>query len=607
MFVCPECGQCYQAPGPCPSDGSPLSDNLTEPLLGQMVGSYRIAALLGVGGMGRVYKGVHPQIGSRVAIKVLSMECAHHPALVQRFFAEARSVNVIRHESIVNIVDLSTLSDGRPYIVMEYLDGQSLSEVIQERSPLPVGGVVSLMFEVLDALAAAHQAGIVHRDLKPDNIFVTAQGRPKVLDFGIAKLRPELGAGSDATRTGSILGTPHYMSPEQAQGQHVDHRSDIYALGIILFELLTGQRPFEAPTLYSLLDMHVKQPPPPPTSVRRDLLPVFDQVVFRALAKRPEQRYQSAGEMKQSLELAAQSIPPGSWSTLGARSGGRPPSGNVTPHHGRPPTVPSTLGAQGPGNSVPSVGGAIPGTMGGQVMSGAYGVPPTGSGSFQVAPQTVERSSPVPYLIAAAAGFVLIVAMVFVFFFGVSLVGQANTASQRPVVNTPQPDPAEPDRDDPGFPSVPGMPVGSGNARFDVSAEAAAAYENAARTMPNLQVALISANGVKSDGTIDMTSQITNSATFQFVNANSCFLVSATQFGNTSVGMKKSDCAGRPVRMPRCKLSSVMKRAFAQTKADPSARGIVSYQGNSGGEPQWSVTLGVLSHASIPDDCAASL
>src|SRR5690606_702523 len=239
------------------------------------------------------------------AIKVLSMECAHHPGLVQRFFAEARSVNVIRHESIVNVLDLSMLPDGRPYIVMEYLDGQPLSRVIVERSPLPVGGAVMLMCEVLDALAAAHSSGVVHRDLKPDNIFVTAQGRPKVLDFGIAKLRPELGAGSDATRTGSILGTPHYMSPEQAQGSAVDQRSDLYSLGVILFERLTGSRPFDAPTLYGLLDQHVKQPPPPPSSRRHDLLPAFDQVVYRALAKQPEQRFQSAAEMKQALELAS--------------------------------------------------------------------------------------------------------------------------------------------------------------------------------------------------------------------------------------------------------------------------------------------------------------
>lgn len=601
MFVCPECGQCFQAPGQCPSDGSPLSDNLTEPLLGQMVGSYRIAALLGVGGMGRVYKGVHPQIGSRVAIKVLSMECAHHPALVQRFFAEARSVNVIRHESIVNIVDLSTLSDGRPYIVMEYLDGQSLSEVIQERSPLPVGGVLSLMFEVLDALAAAHQAGIVHRDLKPDNIFVTAQGRPKVLDFGIAKLRPELGAGSDATRTGSILGTPHYMSPEQAQGLHIDHRSDIYALGIILFELLTGSRPFEAPTLYSLLDMHVKQPPPPPTSVRQDLLPMFDQVVFRALAKRPEQRYQSAAEMKQALELAAQSIPPGSWGSLGARSGGRLPSANVTPHYGRPPTVPSTLGGQA--GSAHGFGGQVPGTMGGQVMNGGYLVGPTG-GSLHLPPQaSTEGSSPVPYLLVAGGAFVLVTAMVLVFVFGVSLVGQANSAAQQPVVVTPTNEPD--DSDDPGMSgaSVPGMPTGTANKRFDVSREAAAAFKSAEKVNPGLQVALITGNGVKADGTIDMSAQITNSATFQFVNPSTCVLVSATQFGNTTVAMKKSDCSGRPVRMPRCSLANVMKRAHAQTKASPSALGIVTYQGNKGGEPRWSVTLGVLSHAEVPDDC----
>src|SRR6185503_12271524 len=192
MFVCAECGASQPIQGHCIADGSPLYPIGEDLLLGQTIGAYRIARLLGVGGMGRVYKGVHPQIGSRVAIKVLSRECSDRRDLVDRFFSEAKAVNLIRHESIVNVLDLATLPDGRPYIVMEYLDGAPLASIIDQAqrsgAPLPLGGLARLIAEVLDALGAAHGKGIVHRDLKPDNIYVTPAGRPKVLDFGIAKL-----------------------------------------------------------------------------------------------------------------------------------------------------------------------------------------------------------------------------------------------------------------------------------------------------------------------------------------------------------------------------------------------------------------------------------
>src|SRR5215813_9108502 len=244
MFVCPECGLTQPTPGPCPADRTPLAPIGEDVLLGTTIGAYRVARLLGIGGMGRVYKGVHPAIGSRVAIKVLSRECADRRDLVERFFAEARAVNLIRHESIVNVLDLASLPDGRPYIIMEYLDGAPLAAAIEgvpHGGPLPLGSVARLAVEVLDALGAAHAKGIVHRDLKPDNIFVTPQGRPKVLDFGIAKLHPELGGG--VTHTGSLLGTPHYMSPEQAAGRPIDARADLYAMGVILFECATLQKP----------------------------------------------------------------------------------------------------------------------------------------------------------------------------------------------------------------------------------------------------------------------------------------------------------------------------------------------------------------------------
>src|SRR5439155_2332776 len=242
LFVCTGCGASQPVAGPCTVDRWPLAAAGDDALLGTAIGAYRVARLLGIGGMGRVYKGVHPTIGSRVAIKVLSRECSDRRDLVDRFFAEAKAVNLIRHESIVNVLDLSTLPDGRPYIVMEYLDGSPLANLVDNATRtgqrLPIGGVARLAAEVLDALGAAHAKGIIHRDLKPDNIFVTPAGRAKVLDFGIAKLQPELGGSS--THTGSLMGTPHYMAPEQAAGRHVDIRADMYAIGVVLFECTTG-------------------------------------------------------------------------------------------------------------------------------------------------------------------------------------------------------------------------------------------------------------------------------------------------------------------------------------------------------------------------------
>ena len=187
VFVCAECGHSQAAPGHCGADGSALQPVGDDPILGATIGPYRVARLLGVGGMGRVYKGVHPTIGSRVAIKVLSRECSDRRDLVDRFFAEAKAVNLIRHESIVNVLDLAMLPDGRPYIVMEYLDGSPLASLVDAAGrggpPLPIGGVARLAAEVLDALGAAHGKGIVHRDLKPDNIFVTPAGRAKALSL----------------------------------------------------------------------------------------------------------------------------------------------------------------------------------------------------------------------------------------------------------------------------------------------------------------------------------------------------------------------------------------------------------------------------------------
>ncbi len=298
----------------------PLADASSDPLLGRMVGSYRLARLIGQGGMGQVYLGVQPSIDSRVAVKVLSTDCARSPALVERFFAEARAVNVIRHDNIVSVLDLAALPDGRPYVVMEYLDGLPVSGALRLRGPMPLGTLTELTVAVLDALGAAHAKGIVHRDMKPDNVFLTSSGRVKLLDFGIAKLKPEIVEFSDATREGSLVGTPHYMSPEQARGQPVDGRTDLYSVGLIMFEAATGQRAFTADSLYDLLRLHIEQPPRPPRELRPDMPVAFENVILRALEKDPATRFQSAREFALALEQAAPSLPPSSWMPLAASS-----------------------------------------------------------------------------------------------------------------------------------------------------------------------------------------------------------------------------------------------------------------------------------------------
>jgi serine/threonine protein kinase len=293
-----------------------------DPLLGTEVGRYRIERLLGEGGMGRVYLAIQPMIGSQVAIKILSDECARSPELLERFFAEARAVNLIRHEGIVNVLDMALLPDGRPFIVMELIEGATLGHALRTER-LPLGGLVQVMCEVFSALAAAHAIGIVHRDLKPDNVLVTGEGHAKVLDFGIAKLAPGLQQGvSPRTQTGALLGTPHYMSPEQISGKgQVDARSDIYAAGVMLYEAITGRRPFEGETLFDLMRAHLEQPPPSPRALRPELPPSIEHVVWTAMAKRPEDRFQSATAMAQALQHAAADLPAQEWRPVSSRSG----------------------------------------------------------------------------------------------------------------------------------------------------------------------------------------------------------------------------------------------------------------------------------------------
>jgi serine/threonine protein kinase len=278
---------------------------MSEPREGDVLaGKFRIERVLGVGGMGMVVSAMHLQLDERVAIKFLLPEALMNPEAVARFGREARAAVKIKSEHIARVTDVGALETGAPYMVMELLRGRDLSDLLRDHGALPVPLAVEYVLQACEALAEAHALGIVHRDLKPANLFLThrADGSPcvKVLDFGISKVTRPTGSGSDMgmTRTQSILGSPLYMSPEQmASARDVDQRTDIWAMGTVLFELLTGRVPFEAETMPQLCTLILHAEPPPPRSVRPDLPEGLEAVVLRCLRKDRAMRYQNVAEL----------------------------------------------------------------------------------------------------------------------------------------------------------------------------------------------------------------------------------------------------------------------------------------------------------------------
>ncbi len=579
MFVCPVCGRLAPAAGFCSADGEALIAR-TDELQGQAVGSYRIAREIGRGGMGQVYQGVHPSIGSRVAIKILSRESLEYPEFVQRFFDEARAVNLIRHEGIVNILDLAHLPDGRPYIVMEYLDGQTLRAVLAAKRT-PFDAVARVLSEVLDALAAAHSKGIVHRDLKPDNIFVTPAGRAKVLDFGIAKLRPELTGQRAATRVGAVFGTPQYMSPEQAVGMPVDARTDLYSVGVVLYESIAGRLPFEGRTMSELLQKHVAEQPQPPSQLRPSVPSALDQVVMRALAKDPGQRFASAAEMRAALDRAVRESGLTAGGAGVAAMAGTPLRTGPTGTEGRyavPPTErersasdprsPGLSATSGPGMAaapyvLPSpyalppvqvaphvqpgaVGYGVESPSGGHGLSpgeAAYGLGGARQGPMAVSPGFTPAMAGVPipvpgpvakrskapiFVMLGCAGLGVLVAFVLA---GLWFLSRALLLAAR-----------EPDADsgEGGLVGVaagqqgPGVSVAATTAaaagtapgerpgagidlrRVDVQAHLPKALAIAQEAFPDAQLLRIDAVGLRSDGTVDVTASTSNFVLYRF-------------------------------------------------------------------------------------------
>ena len=282
-------------------------------MIGDTLGNYRVVSRLGMGGMGAVYIGEHTLIGRKAAIKILLPEFSRKQEIVERFFNEAKAGSAIGHPGIVQTLDFGYHSDGSAFLVMELLTGEPLNERLDRLGKMPEDEAVRITRQCASALAAAHAAGIIHRDLKPANIFLSADPemeageRAKILDFGIAKLTDSGAAGDLRTRTGSMMGTPVYMSPEQCRGAGlVDHRSDIYSLGCVLFRMLCGRPPFVAEGIGEIIASHLREPPPSMQSFVPTISPALDAVVQRTLAKAPEARFSSMEEMASVLQSLRQ-------------------------------------------------------------------------------------------------------------------------------------------------------------------------------------------------------------------------------------------------------------------------------------------------------------
>ncbi len=323
--------------------------------VGKTIGNYTITAKLGEGGMGVVYLAEHPVIGRKVAMKAIHPELSRNAEVVSRFMTEAKSVNQIGNDHIVDIHDFGTTKDGEFYFIMEFLQGDSVADRLKRERVFAAPRALQIAAQVADALAASHGHGIIHRDLKPENIFLITKGTNadfvKVLDFGLAKLTQGEDKASHKTRTGSVMGTPYYMAPEQCEGKsNIDHRSDLYSLGVILYEMMTGSVPFTGEGYGEIIVKHITQPPPAPRSYNPELTMAHEALLMRALAKNREERFQSMAEFRTAMldpdrylatapESVSTTLPmgatiaavPGALGGSGLSRFGRPTAADVTP------------------------------------------------------------------------------------------------------------------------------------------------------------------------------------------------------------------------------------------------------------------------------------
>ncbi len=284
---------------------------MADPYIGRdIAGQFKILEKIGSGGMGAVYKAEQPEMRRFVAVKILHPRYLSRPDLVSRFRREARAMSHLSHPNTARVFLYGQLDDGACYFVMEYLAGKNLAQAVRAEGPMDVTRAVNIMVQVCGALEEAHKQGIVHRDLKPENVFLTTQGGiadyPKVLDFGLAKVTErEMRPGSlILTQEGMVFGTPEFMSPEQARGEKLDGRSDIYSLGVIMYELLTGKLPFDANQPMEFIQRHIKEPPIPlaKRAPNRDWPAGLWEVLDKSLAKKPGDRFETANALAQALK-----------------------------------------------------------------------------------------------------------------------------------------------------------------------------------------------------------------------------------------------------------------------------------------------------------------
>lgn len=366
MSVCPNCGTPSTGKRFCTHCGTELSKTLVQtvpaaavslppasvspPASGALAGRaldqrYYLESKLGVGGMGTVYRARRLLIGDTAAVKVLHPEQMADSNAVERFRREAQTAAKLKHPNVVTVYDFGVSKDGLAYLVMELVEGESLGRLIEQQGTLPEATAAEIIRQVCAAMDEAHRQGVVHRDIKPDNILVRMTPddiHVKVLDFGIAAVRDI--TASSLTRTGSIVGTPYYMSPEQCQGEELDGRSDIYGLGIVLFEMLTGFLPFNSPTPTAVVVQQVNQAPPPLRSLNANISPSVEAVVLHALEKRREARPQTAGGLARELIAAVNSTSPTLLrSTVGMATSYAAPEPTSTPTEELPPA--SSYGA----------------------------------------------------------------------------------------------------------------------------------------------------------------------------------------------------------------------------------------------------------------------